>query len=184
MTAAVWSTPPDDAAFSFPARTLIQFLHNHHLLQLTGKPNWLTLKNGSRSYVQRIVDQLPQGHLHMNTPVITVEPLANGGAIVHTTEKQEHFDHVIFACHADTTLRLLGSHASAEEQDILGCFQFGKNTAVLHSDESVSVDPFHDVRALTAMQMMPRLRSCWAAWNYLTFTDKTTGKPNVNKVSL
>jgi hypothetical protein len=46
MTAAVWSTPPDVCAIDFPAKTLIRFMYNHHLLQITGKPSWLTIKGG------------------------------------------------------------------------------------------------------------------------------------------
>jgi predicted NAD/FAD-binding protein len=46
MTAAVWSTPPDVCALGFPAKTLIRFMYNHHLLQITGKPSWLTIKGG------------------------------------------------------------------------------------------------------------------------------------------
>jgi predicted NAD/FAD-binding protein len=46
MTAAVWSTPPDVCALDFPAKTLIRFMYNHHLLQITGKPSWLTIKGG------------------------------------------------------------------------------------------------------------------------------------------
>jgi predicted NAD/FAD-binding protein len=46
MTAAVWSTPPDLCATDFPAKTLIRFMYNHHLLQITGKPAWLTIKGG------------------------------------------------------------------------------------------------------------------------------------------
>ena len=47
MTAAIWSTPPDTCALDFPAHTLIRFMHNHHLLQVTGKPKWLTIPGGS-----------------------------------------------------------------------------------------------------------------------------------------
>lgn len=47
MTGAIWSTPADKAALDFPAETLIRFFHNHHLLQLTGKPKWLTVKGGA-----------------------------------------------------------------------------------------------------------------------------------------
>ena len=47
MTAATWSTPADQAALDFPATTLIRFFHNHHLLQIEGKPKWLTVQGGS-----------------------------------------------------------------------------------------------------------------------------------------
>ena len=62
MTAAIWSTPPGKCALDFPACTLvsflgvylshmlkvsqIQFMFNHHLLQITGKPSWLTIQGG------------------------------------------------------------------------------------------------------------------------------------------
>lgn len=47
MTGAIWSTPADKAALDFPATTLVRFFHNHHLLQLEGKPKWLTVQGGS-----------------------------------------------------------------------------------------------------------------------------------------
>lgn len=64
MTAAIWSTPPDKLFGDFPAHTLVsirsdlgvchshdalqvRFMHNHHLLQVTGKPKWLTLQGGT-----------------------------------------------------------------------------------------------------------------------------------------
>lgn len=55
MTAAIWSTPPDKCALDFPARTLIQFMHNHHLLQITGKPAWLTIPGGRYVNLHRLV---------------------------------------------------------------------------------------------------------------------------------
>ncbi|KAK1236106.1 hypothetical protein PQX77_000650 [Marasmius sp. AFHP31] len=54
MTAAIWSTPPDKCALDFPARTLIQFMHNHHLLQITGKPSWLTIPGGRQVYRKNV----------------------------------------------------------------------------------------------------------------------------------
>jgi predicted NAD/FAD-binding protein len=57
MTAAVWSTPPDVCAIDFPAKTLIRFMYNHHLLQITGKPSWLTIKGGRWvvSYAEKLL---------------------------------------------------------------------------------------------------------------------------------
>ncbi|KAK9762652.1 hypothetical protein K7432_011414 [Basidiobolus ranarum] len=46
MTAAIWSTPPDKCSLEFPAYILIKFMHNHCLLQITNRPQWLTVKNG------------------------------------------------------------------------------------------------------------------------------------------
>lgn len=41
MTAAVWSTSPDKASLEFPARTLVRFMWNHHLLStVAARPDW------------------------------------------------------------------------------------------------------------------------------------------------
>ena len=43
------SRPRADTALvisDFPDKTLIRFMHNHHLLQITGKPKWLVVKGG------------------------------------------------------------------------------------------------------------------------------------------
>jgi predicted NAD/FAD-binding protein len=68
----------------------------------------------------------------------------------------ESFDHVIFACHSDQALRILGADATNAEREILGAFPYTRNVAVLHTDERV----------------LPRFRRAWAAWN-----SRCTGDP-------
>ena len=46
MTAAIWSTAPDQCWRDFPARTLVRFMHNHGLLQVFGRPLWRTVSGG------------------------------------------------------------------------------------------------------------------------------------------
>ncbi|KAI0349582.1 FAD/NAD(P)-binding domain-containing protein [Trametes cingulata] len=181
MTAAIWSTPPDKCALDFPARTLIQFMYNHHLLQITGKPSWLTLRGGSRTYVKKIISRLPASQLHLSTPIHAVKsiPVYNKSEKTHrvelTTASGEtlSFDHVILACHTDTTVEILkaGGEMSPEETRILEAFKWNRNEAVLHSDK----------------RLMPVSRLAWSCWNYLTtsVTD-SAGRylPNVNQVSL
>lgn len=137
MTAAVWSTPPDAAALDFPALTLIRFLHNHHLLQILGQPQWLTVKNGSITYVNSIIDALPSSQLHLNTPIASISSSGEKYTLHTSTGGTQEFNHVIFASHADTTLGILGDTATDEERRILSQFTFGKNVATLHSDEAV-----------------------------------------------
>ncbi|KAJ6487216.1 FAD/NAD(P)-binding domain-containing protein [Mycena vitilis] len=157
MTACIWSTPPDKCAMDFPAKTLIQFLNNHHLLQITGKPSWLTLEGGSRVYVNKILSKLPAAQLHLSAPVKSVSTDAGESSAVHLTTAggvTETFDHVIFACHSDTVLSILqaGEGITEDERKILGMFQWNRNEAVLHSD----------------VNLMPRSRLAWSCWNYLT----------------
>lgn len=47
LTAGIWSIPPEKVALDFPAMALVRFFHNHQMLQLWGKPSWLTVKGGS-----------------------------------------------------------------------------------------------------------------------------------------
>lgn len=154
MTAAIWSTPPDKCTLDFPARTLIQFLHNHHLLQLTGKPKWLTFKEGrcvvaalfftlsqyinSHAYVNAILEKLPKSQLHLSTPISSVN--TESGVSLRTVDGQEeHFDRVILTCHSDTALSILrnGGDMKPQEDEILNMFQWNKNNVVLHSDPKV-----------------------------------------------
>ncbi|ESK85916.1 amine oxidase [Moniliophthora roreri MCA 2997] len=174
MTAAIWNTPPDKCALDFPARTLIQFMHNHHLLQITGKPSWLTIPGGSRQYVQTILSSLPSSQLHLSTPITSLSTIKteddSNPRVTLTTDSGDvqEYDHVILACHSDTALSILkaGSGLSSEEQAILGMFQWNKNHAVLHNDE----------------KLMPRSRLAWSCWNYLTYSelDPATAKRKAN----
>ncbi|KAJ7242012.1 FAD/NAD(P)-binding domain-containing protein, partial [Mycena rebaudengoi] len=175
MTACIWSTPPDKCAMDFPAKTLIQFLNNHHLLQITGKPSWLTLKGGSRMYVNKILEKLPAHQLHLSTPVksVTTGPESSTVRLTKRDGSLEIYDHVIFACHSDTALSILeaGDGITKDEKDILSMFQWSRNEAVLHSD----------------VKLMPQSRLAWSCWNYLTqsvLDSRGQRKANSDQVSL
>lgn len=150
MTAAIWSTPPDKTSLDFPARTLLRFMHNHHLLQLTGKPAWLTIPGGSHTYVNKILDPaiLPSSHQHISRSITNVRSIQSGGVAVTSVDKgtgkedTETFDAVIMATHSNTTLEILGGDATDDEREILGSFEWSKNEAVLHCDEKVGLIMF------------------------------------------
>jgi predicted NAD/FAD-binding protein len=135
MTAAIWSTGPNACALDFPALTLIRFMHNHHLLQITNRPQWLTVKNGAKTYVESILKFMPSDRLHLNAKVSSVERTKDK-VVVRLESSEEEFDHVILATHADTSLELLRD-ATIEEKEVLNNFTFSKNVATLHSDLSV-----------------------------------------------
>jgi predicted NAD/FAD-binding protein len=146
MIACIWSSPSAQM-LAFPVATLIRFCHNHGLLQVTDRPQWMTVRGGSRHYVQRIVSRLADARLA--TPVFGVRRDA-AGALITTAQRVEHFDQVIFACHSDQALRLLGADATPAETRLLGAIRYQPNQAVLHTDAS----------------LLPRKRSAWAAWNH------------------
>ena len=151
MIACIWSCPSQQM-LAFPIGTLIRFCHNHGLLQVSDRPQWMTVRGGSRQYVRRIVQGLSDARL--NTPVLGVQRLADG-VRVHTARGSEVFDQLVMACHSDQALRLLGLDASADEQRVLGAIRYHPNRALLHTDT----------------RLLPQRRRAWAAWNYETAAD-------------
>ncbi|RXW18171.1 hypothetical protein EST38_g7683 [Candolleomyces aberdarensis] len=196
MTAAIWSTPPGKCFLDFPARTLIQFMYNHHLLQIIGKPSWLTIEGGSHNYVNKILSKLPETQLHLSTPIVSATTYQKGDSsrqkIVLRTDGGDEieYDHVIFACHSDTAFEILkAGNITPEEARILGMFEWNKNEVVLHSDPTVNFPDQHlqFTTSDSVYQLMPRSRMAWSCWNYLTTTTNTSDKNaggEVDRVSL
>ncbi len=146
MVGCIWSCPSAQM-LDFPVATLIRFCHNHGLLQVNDRPQWRTVRGGSRQYVRRIVAGL--GDARLNTPVLGVTR-GEAGALVRTAGAVEHFDQVVFACHSDQALRLLGADATLAEEQVLGAIRYHPNRAVLHTDTS----------------LLPVRPAAWAAWNH------------------
>ena len=146
MIGCIWSCPTDQM-LRFPVATLIRFCHNHGLIQVTNRPQWYTVRGGSRQYVQKLVSTLMDARL--NCPVLGVhrEP---DGVIVYTPEGSLRYDALILACHADQAARLLGEDITPDEHAVLSALPYQSNTAVLHTDTRV----------------LPRRQKAWAAWNY------------------
>ncbi|KND94138.1 hypothetical protein TOPH_01285 [Tolypocladium ophioglossoides CBS 100239] len=168
MTAAVWSTSPDKCALQFPAVTLVRFLWNHHLLStVAARPQWLTLKNGSQSYIDAVMKGFPPNHLFLNTPVRHISNDESGRVLLHLENgKTEVYDHVILATHGDQALSIIKPSSTAQERSILSSFQTSQNEVVLHSD----------------LTLMPQNRKAWSSWNYLTLSSPS--KANIDQVSL
>lgn len=156
MSAAIWSCT-SDMMLDFPVRSFMRFLENHKLLNFIDRPQWRTVKGGSREYVKRIVAQL-EGRVHLSTTITSVKRAEGGVVLSIDGQGDVWFDKVIMAAHADQSLALLAD-ATEAERDILSCFTFQDNKAVLHSDPS----------------LMPHRRAAWAAWNYVTGSQHDGG---------
>ena len=160
MAAAVWSTPAADVS-AYPAENFIRFCENHGLLKLTGRPTWLTVAGGSRTYVERLARGLVN-RVHTGNPVRSVRRVLGGVEIRAKDGEPRLFDHVVFATHADQALAALRD-PSAEEADLLGAFRYTDNRVVLHADP----------------RLMPRRRGVWSSWNYLASVRDEPGPPSV-----
>ncbi len=145
MTASVWSTSPDKASLEFPAITLIRFMWNHHLLTtVAARPTWMTIKGGSKQYIDAVMEDFPKDHVHLGTTVKSLRIQSNEEILIGTDDgKEEVFDHVILATHGDQAMKIIHDIATPQEKDILSGFKTNKNTASLHSDLSVSESVFY-----------------------------------------
>ncbi|WP_425401087.1 NAD(P)/FAD-dependent oxidoreductase [Aeoliella sp.] len=155
MAAAIWSTRPSDV-FDYPAKFLIGFFANHGLLQLRNRPQWRTIVGGSRRYVEPLLADL-RDRLHLADPVARVRRGPAGFKVETLCGDVGEFDEVVFACHADQTLRIFPD-ATDDEADTLTAFPYQPNQAVLHTDQS----------------RLPARRDAWASWNYCLSADRTT----------
>ena len=146
MLGCIWSCPTDQM-LQFPVATMVRFCHNHGLAQVSQRPQWWTVAGGARHYVDKITAGITDKRL--NTPVRQITRDARGVAVT-TDTGTERFDRLVLATHSDQALALLGSHATAQERQVLGAIHYQPNRAVLHTDTRV----------------LPRNPSAWAAWNY------------------
>lgn len=151
MCGAIWSTPSADV-HRFPARSLVRFFRNHGLLDVNGQHQWWTVKGGSIEYVRRLEAALRrQGcTIRTGTPVTGIDRFAFGVTIRTADGPEMDFDEVIFACHSDQALNILGRSATAAEAQALGAIKYQPNRAVLHADPN----------------QMPKRKECWSAWVY------------------
>ena len=160
MIGAIWSCSVEQM-LEFPIQTMVRFCHNHGLLQIQNRPQWLTIKGGSREYVKRIVRALEQHGIKIQREaVIRVNTSWGDSNQVEVISKSgsEIFDEVVMACHSDQTLDLVHG-INQETRNILAAIPYQKNRAILHTD----------------IRFLPEEKRCWAAWNY---TAKSGAKPS------
>jgi len=158
---AIWSTPPAEIR-SFPARPLVQFFRNHALLSATGQHQWWTVDGGSVEYVRRL-EHFLRGRgvaIRCASPVSSVVRDRSQVAVHSAAGTAALFDQVIFACHSDQALRLLG-RPTPEETAVLSAIRFQDNKMILHCDQS----------------QMPQRRAAWSSWVYKA--DTTRPEPAV-----
>ena len=160
MSGAIWSCPTRQM-LDYPVDTFFRFCHNHGLLQLTDRPVWKTVVGGGREYVQRLVASIED--IRLASPVESVVRDADGVRLRLANGTTESFSQIVFACHSDQALALLGDIVDIE-RNLLSRFSYQQNRAILHKDTS----------------LLPRNREAWAAWNYIA----GSGAPDARPVSV
>ncbi|WP_019676734.1 NAD(P)/FAD-dependent oxidoreductase [Arsukibacterium perlucidum] len=149
MGAAIWSAGLTEMP-SFPVRFFLRFFNNHGLLNIADRPQWAVIKGGSKRYVDALLNKLGTANLRLSQNILSVSRDEQGVTLHFANGESEQFDKVIFACHSDQALALLGHNATADEQSVLGAIAYQQNEVVLHTDTG----------------LLPKRRAAWASWNY------------------
>ncbi|KAG1678525.1 hypothetical protein FOA52_014559 [Chlamydomonas sp. UWO 241] len=156
MCAAVWSVPNANV-LTFPVTMLVRFWANHHLLDVFQRPLWRVVKGRSRTYVKKVVDELPDCRAGCPVASVVRPKAGESGRAKVTTEAgdTDEFDAVVLATHSDVSMRLLGDDIDREEADVLGAIPYNDNDVLLHTDAS----------------LMPVNRKTWSSWNLIGRSD-------------
>jgi predicted NAD/FAD-binding protein len=137
----------------FPALTLVRFFDNHGMLGINTHPQWRTIRGGSHSYIAPLIKPFAQ-RIHTGVNIQAVRRRASGVEIQLEGRPAVSFDEIVFACHGDQVLPMLGD-ATDGEQDVLQHFRFTPNEAILHTDD----------------RWLPRRPAARASWNYILAQD-------------
>ncbi|NNM51784.1 MAG: NAD(P)-binding protein [Pseudomonadales bacterium] len=151
MAACIWSSPSQDV-LRYPAASFLQFCLNHGLLQINGRPRWLSVVGSSRSYVDKLLTEI--AYPRTCCPVARIER-DDQGVWITSKAGREHFDAVVLAAHAPDSLAMF-QDADADESSVLRSVRYQKNQAWLHTD----------------VRWMPAMKKLWAAWNYRAEQDQ------------
>ena len=57
MASAIWSSQEKEI-LKFPVKSLFDFYNNHQLLNFVERPQWRTIKDGSKKYVESLISYL------------------------------------------------------------------------------------------------------------------------------
>ena len=153
MVAAIWSMPFEKAK-DMPLKLFLNFFINHGLFKLKNRPQWYTVTNRSRAYVNKVLKKI-SGEVFKNYKVSKILRSENNVRISIGNEYLD-YDHVILASHADQSLKIL-EEPTSEEDKILKRFSYVSNKAYLHIDEN----------------LMPLRKSAWSSWNSITKDNRT-----------
>lgn len=148
MGAAIWSTSIKEMQ-NVGVEFFVNFFYNHGLLDVTNRPQWYVIPGGSKQYIKPLIKGFAE-RIKLNTDIETVTRVDNKVIITLENGEQAEFDKVVFACHSDQALALLGD-ATEQEQAVLGAIPYTENSVVLHTDTS----------------LLPDRKAAWASWNYL-----------------
>ena len=153
MVAAIWSMTPE-LAEKMPMIFFLNFFKNHGLFKLKNRPQWYTVTNRSKTYVNKVLKSI-SGEYFKNYEITNVIRNKNNVRLYYGSAN-EYFDYdkIIFATHADEVLKLI-NEPTENERKIFTNFKYKKNIAYLHKDTN----------------LMPERKKAWSSWNSILDKD-------------
>ena len=147
MVSAIWSMPPS-AASQMPLRFFLKFFQNHGLFKLKNRPQWYTVSNRSRAYVQNIISKISGEHFK-NYSIKKIKTKTTGIDLYYGGESEYFgYDKVVLATHADEALSII-DNPTDQEKNVLSNYKYKENIAYIHTDE----------------RAMPKNKKVWSSWN-------------------
>ena len=159
MVSAIWSMPPIEAS-KMPIKFFLKFFQNHGLFKLKNRPQWYTVSNRSRSYVEKIISKI-SGEYFKNYEVKKIHRKTSGIDLYYGGANEFfNYDKVVIATHADEAISLIDK-PTQEETEILSNFSYKENFAFIHTDK----------------RAMPKNKKAWCSWN--SSVDKKDNKNSI-----
>ena len=113
----------------------VVYSFNMNLLSLFSTGYWRKAKGGIYRYIKHIERSLA-GKIKLNCPVKSIQPNEQGVALTYGDGQQAQFDKVVFATHADITLKILRG-VSPDFDKYLAGFEYADVSSFMHFDDDV-----------------------------------------------
>ena len=147
MCASIWSSDLDNI-MNYNTAFILNFFKNHGLNNIISKrPVWFTIKNGSKSYIQKIVKNV-KPEIYLNEKVTEINQKKK--YIKTINNKKFNYDHIILANHTNQIKKIL-KEPEKRQLELLNSVKYQKNKIIIHTDKN----------------LMPKNANNWSSWNYL-----------------
>ena len=147
LISSIWSSP-DSKSLDQPLKSIISFFQNHKLFNFLNRPQWKTVKGGSRNYIDQLIQS---SHFEIKTSFHIDKIYRKKGIEIISQGSKLEFDLLVLACPPHHFLPLIEDKKD-QELSILKNFNFQKNLAQLHQNSS----------------LMPPHKTAWSSWNFHT----------------
>jgi len=146
MCSSIWSSDLNDIE-NYDTSFILNFFRNHGLHNIISKrPTWFTIKNGSKSYIEKILQKINCKVL-LNEKVIEIDQINKKAKTINN--KLIDYDILIMGSHSDQSYKILQDKTRYQEELLLSV-KYQQNKVLIHTDEKV----------------MPSKRKNWSSWNF------------------